>query len=1333
MSLGAGIGAVVGGVVGFMVGGPTGAWYGASIGFGIGLMVDPIQPDLPNISPKVENITMTSTIGDPLPDVLGTTQIAGHLLAYGLERVEAIEQEVGGKGGDSETQIIGYNYYMTWAVGICQGPVDILYAVYSNETVVWSGELVCPVEGGEETIELEGLGNCIFYFGTQDQIPNDKMAELIGDETLNSPYRGFCWALMDDCYLGNFHRAPSLSFITNKSPAFDFNSQNIIDMYNYNPIHMIYHIMYNILKLPDNWINDESATIAADTLASEGKGISVIFDKHNSALAYIQTLNSHIDGILRYGSDETFHPVLIRQDYDVEDLETIDENVLLDTPSFKRKSWIDTINEMKVQYTELIFPLDFSPGRWVAAVSQKNTPFVYVYDLTLRAVVKLDVSKTQPTVVEKLEINDDSSYILNYNKGFGYTNNKGGYCLSKSNDKIWYAFVNGTNLKVVEVSITEEMEILNSAIFTNVTSSNFHILDSCSNSDYAFFVVYNVNGKILKIDSETFTLEVKDLGYSDDSRGIQSIELNDTAKQIQWVHEYNYNAFTCHFYVTDFDFEAVSNFRWRNRSVNAPWWLGYIRYDEDSDVLLWQKNYYPSTGNTYIQKGWIISSVSPLETHIEYLQNVLGITENAIYTLNHSNAVTPNWYLKKTYGNFVTSVSTITINMNKYCKGNWHIWNEEISNFNQNYSPTAIGTYNDLTRKIVLFRYYPSASGSTEFPYTNGEVGNYVAVYNPDFEIQYDGPVETRDQVALCFRQSISDPNALDIGNKEIQRKLVSKTIKLAMFTMNKDAVWAARKQLQKESYPFASVSFPVNRNLFKSQVGDCVKFSYEKYGISNMIVRILSILEEKPDSEKLQIEGIEDIYSVSSSITSYTDPIKHTIEPPDYTIYAPSKGKIVEAPWFSDNENTGIILIPLAAKTNSLDLGFLVYLSIDEGNSYDRLGTTYNFSPYGTLTDTYPTTASIDENGFNVDMVSGTIPDSITWQNALKGEKNGVSIGNEFLTVQNIIPVEDFVYSCEDVIRSRFGTVQEIHSTGSDVFFISINSSVMKSTSFVVGATLYFKFVPFNIKEVGNIANMPEIIYTIQGTKYEPYSPINFCGNGRSFAARYTDDIVLTWSARKRGEGAGIGTAGIVQPTTGHEGLFEIKVYNGETLVRTITAIDAVTYTYTQAMNEADNPSYMSDLKFELVNYISVKGLRYDSDIVTLEVDRIRVALSGTNVIAGIPIISTGSLTTYYPVEIVESVNIASGAVTSTTKQLTKPIIKYETDFVSGLITDNVNPINELTVDSEDFTELEYSIILHENLQSGDIIEFRITNEGQEYYYYTLVPKITLTDEISS
>ena len=96
-------------------------------------------------------------------------------------------------------------------------------------------------------------------------------------------------------------------------------------------------------------------------------------------------------------------------------------------------------------------------------------------------------------------------------------------------------------------------------------------------------------------------------------------------------------------------------------------------------------------------------------------------------------------------------------------------------------------------------------------------------------------------------------------------------------------------------------------------------------------------------------------------------------------------------------------------------------------------------------------------------------------------------------------------------------------------------------------------------------------------------------------------NDIVLTWSARKRGTGAGIGVPGVILPASDHEGLFKIEVYVNDILVRTITGIDALTWTYTEAMNIEDNGALADEIEFRLYNYIDL----YISNAVTVIVKK--------------------------------------------------------------------------------------------------------------------------------
>ncbi|MCK4529103.1 hypothetical protein KAW18_17190, partial [candidate division WOR-3 bacterium] len=129
------------------------------------------------------------------------------------------------------------------------------------------------------------------------------------------------------------------------------------------------------------------------------------------------------------------------------------------------------------------------------------------------------------------------------------------------------------------------------------------------------------------------------------------------------------------------------------------------------------------------------------------------------------------------------------------------------------------------------------------------------------------------------------------------------------------------------------------------------------------------------------------------------------------------------------------------------------------------------------------------------------------------------------------------------------------------------------------------------------DISEATAIDLSIEGESKKPYIPINFLANGSSKVARYSTDIVLTWSPRYRGKGAGIGTPGTVLADTDREGYFEIEVWVSGSKMRTTNSIDAATWTYTEAMNNSDNGALASEALFKLLNYRTENGVLYESD----------------------------------------------------------------------------------------------------------------------------------------
>jgi len=178
----------------------------------------------------------------------------------------------------------------------------------------------------------------------------------------------------------------------------------------------------------------------------------------------------------------------------------------------------------------------------------------------------------------------------------------------------------------------------------------------------------------------------------------------------------------------------------------------------------------------------------------------------------------------------------------------------------------------------------------------------------------------------IDYREAIAPVN--DPANREIVRRLNSKTVKLSMFTTPRNATWAADRGLKVEAYPLANLSFPANRNFFRVEPGDQFKFSYPQWGISNMICRVVRITEEDLETGAIQVTAIEDIDHISAEAFGEAARGKWPIE--TETLSALEHVGIIEAPYVLAGDSVKVI--PLAAKKAGTEAGYYLYMSIDGG-----------------------------------------------------------------------------------------------------------------------------------------------------------------------------------------------------------------------------------------------------------------------------------------------------------------------------------------------------------------------------------------------------------------
>ncbi len=147
--------------------------------------------------PRLESFSVqASTEGAGVLRVWGRARVAGQLIwaARFRETVSETSQTAGGKGGPSvRTDVREYLYSLSFAVGLCEGPISRIARVWADG----------------KPFDLSTV-NARIYHGTEDQTP-DVLIEAI--EGAAPAFRGLAYIVFDDLPLRDFgNRIPQLAF-----------------------------------------------------------------------------------------------------------------------------------------------------------------------------------------------------------------------------------------------------------------------------------------------------------------------------------------------------------------------------------------------------------------------------------------------------------------------------------------------------------------------------------------------------------------------------------------------------------------------------------------------------------------------------------------------------------------------------------------------------------------------------------------------------------------------------------------------------------------------------------------------------------------------------------------------------------------------------------------------------------------------------------------------------------------------------------------------------------------------------------------------------------------
>lgn len=205
------------------VGGQLAGAVGAQVAGAIGTMIDGALAGggtSPREGARLADLKVqTSAYGRAIPRVFGTVRVAGNLFwSKGIREVRRVVREqvsvgrsfgfFGSERMISRTQIV-YDYYATFALGLCEGPIVGVRRIWADDQPIFdAGE-----DADAQTVAASNDNSTLFrlYRGDEDQQP-DPLIEAVEGVGQTPAYRGLAYLVFEELPLAAYgNRIPTIT------------------------------------------------------------------------------------------------------------------------------------------------------------------------------------------------------------------------------------------------------------------------------------------------------------------------------------------------------------------------------------------------------------------------------------------------------------------------------------------------------------------------------------------------------------------------------------------------------------------------------------------------------------------------------------------------------------------------------------------------------------------------------------------------------------------------------------------------------------------------------------------------------------------------------------------------------------------------------------------------------------------------------------------------------------------------------------------------------------------------------------------------------------------
>lgn len=337
----------------------------------------------------------------PIPVIFGTQRLAGNYLRYEKSQftnkkiTSTIEAGKGGQSGGSDSQTVGFRYFLAFEYGLCMGPVDYIHDVISNP-----GEKSCfdnprAIDEVSEEMSLrtprgDQKGDIILYRGDNNQGRNGGASDPYDAEGMR--YRHVCWVLfkkgfeiglqpIPQTYVFELTRWPKVAGTGIKPRGSDNDSDSAY--WSANPAAILYEIFTNAVwgrGLDSNLLDLASFVEVSQYFEDKKIGMSFTMEGNATLSDTVDSIRMHVNTIVYWMAGKLFCRCLMDTEHSYQDMITITSDEVVGSPELTRPLWNATFNELRCEFVnrhnryqpETVFVQDLGNIDTVGVINSKK-------------------------------------------------------------------------------------------------------------------------------------------------------------------------------------------------------------------------------------------------------------------------------------------------------------------------------------------------------------------------------------------------------------------------------------------------------------------------------------------------------------------------------------------------------------------------------------------------------------------------------------------------------------------------------------------------------------------------------------------------------------------------------------------------------------------------------------------------------------------------------------------------------------------------------------------------------------------------------------------------